>query len=429
MRRQIIVSGLLIALLLGVGAGVAGLLVATKPAPPRVETVRPALLVETLPVEVQTIIEPIVGYGTARADRAARLSTQVAGEVVEVPEWLKAGAEVQKGQLLARIDDEEYQRLLTRARAALAAADAELQQVDVEGDNADRLIEIAEQELGIAEREYERVTDLFERELAPKREYDLARLALEQVRRALQQQRNVKALLPSRRAAAEANLENRRAEVKIAELNVTRTRIEAPFGGRLAEVFVEEGERLRVGDPVASLVDMDMVEVPVELPASVRPRIRVGAAAELTVDSIEGTVWLGEVKRISPSADAATRTFEVYVEVTNTGRPVVLMPGYFVRATLAGPTLENVIVVPRGVVENGRVFTYEGGLAAAREVRIERHLRDQSVVTGLSPGEHVITTNLDMLYEGAPVRLEEPAIGSERGLAERDGRGTLVHTK
>jgi hypothetical protein len=105
------------------------------------------------------------------------------------------------------------------------------------------------------------------------------------------------------------------------------------------------------------------------------------------------------------------------------------MPGSFVRATLAGPTLENVLIVPRGIVENGRVFAYRDGRAAVREIIVERHLRDMSVVTGLSPGERVITTNLDTLYEGAPVRLEAAPPEPSQELVNRNDGDTLVQTK
>ena len=95
------------------------------------------------------------------------------------------------------------------------------------------------------------------------------------------------------------------------------------------------------------------------------------------------------------------------------------MPGLFVRARIAGPTWNDVIVVPRGIVQSGNVYVFEDSLARRRTVRIERHLFDRSIVRGLQPGEIVITSNLDALYDQAPVRMER----AEEPISDGDDSG------
>ena len=115
--------------------------------------------------------------------------------------------------------------------------------------------------------------------------------------------------------------------------------------------------------------------------------------------------------RIAPVASESTRSFQVFVEVDDRAQTQQLMPGAFVLARISGLTFENATVVPRGSIENGRVFLYSNGEATPRNVTIVRHLLDLTIVTGLSAGDMVITSNFDALDEGTPVRLRGASDG------------------
>ncbi|MFQ5805685.1 MAG: hypothetical protein ACE5I3_04460 [Phycisphaerae bacterium] len=98
MQRQVIFSLVLIVALLSVGTGLSILLVKSAPQPPTSNTERPALLVQGLEVKPQTLVESIVGYGTARADRHARITAQVSGEVAELHPNLRVGASARRSR-------------------------------------------------------------------------------------------------------------------------------------------------------------------------------------------------------------------------------------------------------------------------------------------------------------------------------------------
>lgn len=406
MQRQVIVSLILIVVLLAGGTALSVLLVRTAPQPSTSGNQPPTLLVRALELRPQTVVEPIVGYGTARADRYAWIAAQIAGEVVELNPNLHVGALVEAGELLVRVDDREYQRYLERARSLLAADQAQLKRLDIEDKNLDRLIEIATTELEIGQREYERVLGLFEAGQAPRRELDVSRQSYEGARRTLQLLENDQAILPQRRAARLADRDLHQADIGLAELNVERCRVGAPFRGRLETVEAEIGQRVNIGTRLFALLDPDLIEVPIELPVSLRDRVASGANCRLILESNRDVVWQGQVARIAPSAEQATRTFSLFVEVDNTQQKQPLMPGLFVRAQIDGPTWREVMVVPRGIIQQDHVFVCDDGLAHRRAVSIQRHLLDQTVVNGLSAGEIVITSNLDALFDGAPVRIQ-----------------------
>ncbi|MBN1488605.1 MAG: efflux RND transporter periplasmic adaptor subunit [Phycisphaerae bacterium] len=406
MRRQIIVSLLCIIALLALGLGTTAILIRTRPTPPRIDVAHPALLVQTITLEPQTVVEPIVGYGTARADQYAWISAQVAGEIIERPETSKAGAAIKRGDVLLRIDDQEYARRLTQVSGLLAADRSERTKLDVEQDNLAKLVEITRREFESTQYEYETVTELRQNNAASQREFETARRVFERIRAALQQLENEQALMPQRRARLDASIQAREAELELARLNVDRCTIRAPFDGRIDQVLVDAGNRVRIGDPVCTLLDPEQIDVPIELPVSVRPRIRLGAPCTLYVDSMKDICWGGRVERIAPSANEATRTFTLYAEVDNRQQAHELVPGFFVRAVIDGPTFEQAMVIPRGAIQKGQVFLCQNGHAVPRAVQVERHLIDRTIVTGVEPGDVVITSNFDALFEGAPVRIE-----------------------
>ncbi|MFH1746528.1 MAG: efflux RND transporter periplasmic adaptor subunit [Planctomycetota bacterium] len=412
MQRQVLVSLILIVVLLGLGAGVAAALIHGKRTPPQITNDRPALAVHGVKVTPSTVTEPIVGYGTAIADQQAWISTQVSGVITRVADTFEAGEPVQDQQKLIWIDDHDYHAALDRSESQLVMDEATLRQLDTEEQNLNSLIKITEEEFEVADRELNRVRILLEQGNSNQREIDQARLSFEQARRALQLVLNEQALLPDRRARLKATCALRRADVSIARLNVERCTITAPFAGQLDEVLAEQGEHIAPGAQLFSIVDPGHIDVPIELPVALRGRLRVGAPCQLTLESRQDAVWRGQVVRIAPSADALTRTFALYVEVDNSLQAEPLVPGMFVRARIDGPLLQDVIILPRGCIHNSRVWVARDGHAYATPVTTVRHLLDRSVVDGLNAGEVVITSNLDVLYDGVPVNvlLDQPAI-------------------
>lgn len=410
MQRKLIVSLILMTGLLALAGGGTALLIHTRDEPESVEVIRSPLRVDAVRVEPQTVTERLTGFGTARAHRYARLTAQLAGEIVELPDHLRPGASVSRGEILIRIDDREYRKLRDQARSELASDRAQLAQLDVEAANLDRLLETAGRELASAEWEYGAVSQLHERGDASRREFEQARLAVEQIRRVHQQLQNQKDLLPTRREQLEAAVGAREAQVALAELHIEQCAVAAPFDGIVDVRHMEVGERVQPGTRLLDLLDPSQIEVPIELPVSVRDRVRVGAACALTLDASRDKIWNGQVARIAPSASDASRTFSVFVEVDNRDHAVALLPGVFVEASVAGATLENVLLLPRDLIRRQRVYVYNDGRAHHRPVQVERHLEEYSVVSGVSPGEIVITTHLDRVFDGAPVSTGEPAV-------------------
>jgi membrane fusion protein (multidrug efflux system) len=267
------------------------------------------------------------------------------------------------------------------------------------------------------------VSRLFEEQNAERREYDLVNLAYQQARRVLKNYRKEREVLGPRRRRVEASRRANEAGIATARLNVERCTIKAPFAGTIDRLLVEAGDLAAGGTPLLTLIDPAHVEIPIQLPASARGRVRVGAPCRIESEGARDESWQGEVARIAPLAQQQTRTFAVYLDVDNTRQVRPLLPGTFVRAVVDGPTHLGGLVIPRGAIRRGHVFIVEDDVARRRAIEIERFLHDGALVRGqLTTGDRVILSHLDQLADGSLVRVRPvPSHAKTVSLMPADG--------
>ena len=328
--------------------------------------------------------------------------------VTELVDGLEAGSSVVEGQLLVRLDVREYHHVLDRATALKDADGAALAELEAEARTLQELLATSDQELRVAREEKKRVADLFERGLAAKKEYDFAILAYQQSRRIKQGYEMELAKNGPRQERLEASIRGHEAETGLAALNVSRCEVRAPFAGTISELGIDVGVHATLGSPLLSIIDPSHVEVPIQLPVAVYHRVRVGVKCRLESESMPGVTWSGRLARMGALADQATRTFAVYVDVNNEEQSLPLIPGAFVRAVVEGPTYRNRLLVPRGVVREGRLLVANQTSVVRRTVAIERFIGDRAMVSGdVNAGDRVILSHLDRLAPGATVRMRK----------------------
>lgn len=394
-------------MLIGSAVALASLLYAARAEPTRRDSAPLPPLVDAITVGEETVTEWFTGYGTAQPLHTARVAAEVSCRVMEIPGGIRSGSRVESGQLVIRLDDSDYHHQLRRAEAFVAADEAGIDELVAEARQLDVLIATAEAETQLAKNEWDRVADLFERQLAAEKEHDFANLAYQQSRRVLQGYQRQSAQLPPRRAGLIASRDAHVAEVEQAKIRMERCRIRAPFSGALKELKVEVGDWVSPGFVVLTLIDPSHVEIALQVPASVYDRVRIGASSVVTSESMPGVSWEGSIARISPSVDAQSRTFAAYVEVDNTRHDLPCVPGVFVRAKVEGDTYEDALIIPRGAIREGFVFVSQGGVAKRKRVEIERCIGDRAVVSGeLAVGNRLILSRLSQLSENDAVRVD-----------------------
>ncbi len=413
--------------ILGVGFAIAFTLFLTKPElPPRADATA-ALVVGTIPATRADVDRVWSGYGTARAMNSANLAAEVSGRIVERPPSIEPGNRVAAGDLIVQIEQTDY---LARARAAeqrVVQARADLAALDIDEAAWLEQLELAEEQAAIERRELSQAYAALERGAASASEIDRRTKALRALEVQVSTTRQQHARVPSRRATLQATLERLRADAEVAAQNLRRTGITAPFDSVLEEVSVESGEYVSVGTPIARVVDITHIEVPLRIPASALGYVRVGDTATLRPDGPATHSWTGVVGRISPEVDPDTRSITVFLEVrqdaaafqsTSHDATTLLLPGQFVVCAINGAPEIGRLVVPRRAVRDGTVYIAvlnDRGTWTARKARVRAIFHTTSSYPDIDPIEQqwtvvetddipdrspIIVTNLDVMTEG-----------------------------
>ncbi|MHC5110020.1 MAG: efflux RND transporter periplasmic adaptor subunit [Planctomycetota bacterium] len=405
-KAKLLVSIVLVIVLLGGGSVIAALLASLKEEPPRRENAKPPNVVKTITLAPQNITERFIGYGTVEPIRKSRIAAEVTARVVAFLRDCREGAFVDDDMPLIQFDDREYQRALQRAEALADADQAGIDELKTESEKLGELVETARYEKEVAEAEWERVSDLFNRRLAAKKEFDFANLARQQALRVLQGYERELSKIAPRSVQLGASRAARLAEVETARLNIERCTISTPYAGQISDRHVEVGDWVGPGTLVLSLVDASRVEIAAQLPAAVYNRVAPGASCTITSESLVETTWSGTVARIAPQVDEERRTFSAYIVVDNTRQTTPCVPGMFVTVDVEGPTHEDVFLVPRGALLGNTVFVMDEGRSRRREIEPGRYVGDSVIIDGgIRSGDQVILPPLAALNDGTEVSL------------------------
>ena len=428
-------------LALGVGAMIFAFLASGKTSPSRHEAGASYLTVRALEASRRPVSRVWEGYGTARALDAAEVRAEVGGTVVERPASVEAGAPIREGETIIRIEPLDYEQRVEATQRRIDALRAQLSGLEVEEQRLTEQADFASQEEETARRDVDRVRNAQNAGAGSAGELDQAEAALLRAQRTLAGIRQQLGLIPSRRAALEAQLLGEQANLRIERENLLRTQVTSPLDGVIEAVDFERGEWVAAAQRVARIVDLSRIEIPLRLAKSSAGSVRVGDRVELAPDAMAPTRWEGTVVRISPTVDASTRTIEVFVVVEQDTAPEggLLRPGQFVVGRVWTRQTESRIVLPRRAIVADRVMLGDpveaddpalaGVDASLRatirrvrpvEVRVDYHLggaftdadpseRDWAVLDPATPiedGSIVILSNLDQLIEGMFVRTD-----------------------
>lgn len=222
--------------------------------------------------------------------------------------------------------------------------------------------------------------------------------------------------LATRRAtqAAASGLTAARQAVDRAELNLERTRITAPFAGRIANLNVEEGQYVAQGEKVATLLQDRRLKVEVDVLESDVVHVQEGATAQVHVPALgpetDSTAWVeGTVWAVNPQVDTQSGTGRVTVSIPNPeGR---LVSGLYAEARLETRRLSDRLVVPEDavLVRQGRdlVFVVENGRAQWAYVELGARSGDYVEITdGAQPGDTIAVGGHFALAHDAPVSVD-----------------------
>jgi membrane fusion protein (multidrug efflux system) len=242
------------------------------------------------------------------------VAPKVSGYILEVA--VQDNQAVKAGQLLARIDDRDFQTALDQARADLAAAEATicnldaqivLQQSVIEQQKAD--IEATEASLKFAQQDHTRYRDLMntgygtvQRSQQAETAVDEKTAQLQGARAGLVAAQQKVTVLTTDRAKAEAQRSRSRAVEQQAELNLSYTTITAPVDGTVGARSLRVGQFVQAGTQLMAVVPLHAVYVVANFKETQLTHVRNGQTVEVAVDSFPGVTLRGHVDSLSPAS-------------------------------------------------------------------------------------------------------------------------------
>jgi HlyD family secretion protein len=329
--------------------------------------------------------------GTVRTRRRAKLSPEVGGRVVAIPH--REGERVKAGEVVLELDGD-----LQRAKRAVAARELEA-----------AIARRGEACLAAERAERERVRN---RELV--KGGFISTDLLDRVESAAQ-------TAAAACKAARAGEESARASAELAQRELDKTVLRAPFDGIVAEVAIEVGEWTTPSPPalpvppVVDVLDPASIYVSAPMDEVDSARIQVGQAARLTVDSQPGRTFPGRVVRVAPyvlDVEEQNRTVEIEAELDDRAVAATLLPGTSADVEVILDAHDGVLRVPTSaLLTSGGVLVVERRRLVERPVQVGLRNWDYTEVTaGLAEGEQVVTS-LDRaeVKAGARVVVRQPA--------------------
>lgn len=206
---------------------------------------------------------------------------------------------------------------------------------------------------------------------------------------------------------AVTNQEVAESRLASARLELDKSRVAAPWAGRVTGKRVEVGDYATPGMPLIELVDASTLKVRAPAPAADVPFLEVGADAVVHVDALPGRELRGRVARLGAELDPGARTLTVEVEIENPDG--ILKPGMLARVEIPRRTIEGALLVPlEAVVDLGEeqvVYAVEDGRAVRRAVELGAVLgRRVVVISGIAAGDRIIVSGGQEVSDGQPVR-------------------------
>jgi HlyD family secretion protein len=330
------------------------------------------------------------GYITPR--RRATIAAKITARVVDV--YVDEGMVVAEGQLLAKLDDSDAQRRLQAARAQRAATAAQIASLKVNLVNA--------------ERDWRRQEELRTDGFASVQALDLARTAADSLRAQV--------------AAAEEQVRAVEAQIAMAQQDVDNCTVRAPFAGVVVSKDAQRGEMVsplsagggftRTG--IATIVDMDSIEIEVDVNESYIARVEPGQRVEAVLDAYPDWRVPAKVRTVIPTADRQKATVKVRISFDKLDPRI--LPDMGVKVSfLAGeqaagrPAAKAVVPreAPRTLDGRSVVFLFRNGAVERRAVSLGTETGgDVEVTAGLAPGDKVVIGGPANLRDGQRVKVK-----------------------
>lgn len=430
-------------------------MVKTKGGPKQAEPSERVTTVRVIKVPEVAVIPRAIGYGSVQPGQVWEAVAEVGGKLVEMHPDLKKGNLLAKGTVLMRIDPQETGFKLGQTEADVNSILAEIRTLDQREKDVKRQLEVEKGKLALSLKELERQRSLEKQGVVTAGELDEQEKSYLTQQNAVQNYESTLNRIPSERQSLLAKLAAARHKVSEAQLDEARTVLVAPFDCRVADVDVELGQAVKVGEVLAQVDSIGVSEAVAQVPLyAFKNIVPQNVAAPFAADGfdrekilaflgVEAVVrvrlaemvveWEARLSRLAEAVDPQTRTLGVYVAVDEPylkargGVRPPLIKNMYAEVELRGRARKPTAVVPRTAVHEGVVYVMDS----------ENRLRRRAVTTdlvqagiasiaeGVKPGETVVVGDLVPAIDGMLLDPVEDTELRDQIIAEAEGRRSV----
>ena len=364
----------------------------------------PPLAVEVKPVRKATIRDLHLFTGTLYPRSQFMVAPKVGGRLEKL--MVNIGDRVKRGQLIAKIDDDEYLQQVDQAKAELEVAEAR--------------IEESKSSLDVARRELERVKALRQRDISSQSAYETAEAQFKA-------QNAMFRVTQSQYSQQEAAL--RAAQIRLSYTIIRASWEDGDEFRVVGERLVDEGSMLAPNSPIVSILENSVLKAVIYVIERDYPKIAPGQEAIVSTDAWPGKVFKGKIVRVAPLLKETSRQARVEIEVPNSDNR--LKPGMFARIQIQFAKHDNVPVIPASalVERDGKkgIFTADPKEGKAYFVPLTLGIVNGAFAEVIDPpiSGMVITLGQHMLGNGSPIIL--PGAKPKRPPWAKGEAGSPIH--
>ena len=353
---------------------------------------RAPMPVDMAPATRREVVDYITVVGNLIGQATVDVVPRVGGRIESIP--VKLGDRVTKGQTVAKIEDDQIREQINQRMASLEVNKANVAQ--------------RESDAKLTETIYARMKAQYDRDLLSKQLLEDAEAKYNTA--------------VSNVGVAKAQLVQMLSSVEELKITLANTTVTSPVDGFVSKRVLDQGAFAGANTVILSVVDIGTVRMVANLVEKDMKRVQPGVQALVEVDAYPGEQFSGQVSRVAPVFDPATRTAPMEIEVPNPGYR--LKPGLYARVRLTVDRRPNALTVPRGAIadiEGKRgVFMLENQVAKFHEVKTGLQDNERvEILEGLNEGQRVVTVGTLALRDGDRITV----VGEPNGEGGRGGRG------
>lgn len=367
---------------IGAGLVISGVIRNSRPDVVTAATVKITPVIMGIVARKTSFLPVIHAQGTVKAKQQIELVPEVAGKIIWVSPDFAEGGLFRAGETLVRIDPRNYEFAVSRARASVA--------------DARNILTLEKAEAELAKTEWEDLGT-----------GDASALVLRE----------------PQMESARAKLASAEADLNRAVLDLERTTLKAPFDGRIEEKKTDIGQYVSLGNNLAVLYSTDIAEILLPLTDKELGKLDLQLIYDDTAAALKPLAvrlfasfggkrrsWHGKIVRTAGTVDLASRMLSVIVEVENPYQvskgAAPLLNGLFVEVEIPGKEMQDVFILPRSALHNqNQVVLVDGDdTLRSHEIEILHSTRQKIIIRGLSDGDRVNISPLEILIEGTRVK-------------------------